>query len=177
MKKAIAALLLAVGVFSATSAWAGYSALGEDQSNVFVGAGGIYLRGDNAAGAESSEFLPTVNVSGLADTWAWQAFYAFGDPATAFGGSVDYILASNFDECAECPDDSAGAWWFGVGPTVISYQDLFTDAQGANGMDCTCYGANLGFGWIWDSWNFQLYAHYLVSEEVLGLQASVNYAF
>lgn len=176
MRKVCVALLLA----AATTLWAGsafaaYSALGEDQSSVFVGLGGIYLSGDDAAGNGQSEFIPTVNVSGIADSWAWQAFYAFGDPATAFGGSVDYILASNFDECAECPED--GVWWFGVGPTFISYDSLFEDAAGANGVNGDAFGANLGFGWIWDSWNFQLYAHYLLSEEIWALQASLNYAF
>jgi hypothetical protein len=175
MKKAFAALLLVAGILCTNSAWADYSALG-DGSDIAIGAGGIYLRGDDATGASQSEFLPTVNISGLADSWAWQAFYAFGDPATAFGGTVDYIVATNWGECAECPDD-CGTWWFGVGPTVISYTDLFSDAAGANGMDCTCYGANLGFGWMCDSWNFQLYAHYLVNEEVMGVQASVNYNF
>lgn len=175
MKKAMALLLAAVCMLWASSAFAGYSALGDDQKNVFVGVGGLYLSGDDAAGDGQTEFIPTVNISGLADSWAWQAFYAFGDPATAFGGTLDYILASNFDECAECPED--GVWWFGVGPTFISYKNLFEDAAGANGIDCNCLGVNLGFGWLWDSWNFQLYAHYLFSEEVIALQANLNYAF
>lgn len=176
MRKAIALLLVAVGVLWAGSAFAGYSALGEDQSNVYVGVGGIYLRGDNAAGDADSDFLPTVNVSGLADTWAWQAFYAFGDPASAFGGSIDYIVATNFDECAECPEDE-GTWWFGVGPTFISYQSMFENGAGANGVDCNCLGANIGFGYMWDNWNLQLYAHYLLEEEIIALQGSLNYAF
>jgi hypothetical protein len=164
-------------VFWATSAFAGsYASLGEEGSDVFVGVGGLYLSGDDATGASQTEFLPTVNISGVCDTWAWQAFYAFGDTASAFGGSVDYILASNFDECATCPAEE-GVWWFGIGPTVINYDTLFEDAAGANSVSDTEFGGNLGLGWVWDQWALQLYGHYLVDSGTFGLQASINYAF
>jgi hypothetical protein len=177
MKGFVGALAVVLALCWSTAAMAsGYAALG-DNNDLAVGFGGLYLSGDNATGDNSSEFLPTVNISGIADTWAWQAFYAFGDPATAFGGSVDYILASNFDECAECPDDNNGTWWFGIGPSAIHYESLFEDAAGAGGVGCSCFGGNLGFGWIMDNWNLQLYAHYLIEEEVLGFQASANYKF
>jgi hypothetical protein len=177
MKKLTAVLLVVVGMLWATSAFAGsYASLGEDGDMVYIGVGGIMLSGDDATGASQDEFLPTVNISGVCDTWAWQAFYAFGDDASAFGGNVDYILASNFDECATCPAEE-GMWWFGIGPSVVSYSDLFQDAAGANGVDETEIGANLGLGWVWEDWSLQLYAHYLATNGTLGLQASINYGF
>ena len=177
MKKLMAVLLAAVTLLWCTAAFAGsYASLGEDESLVFAGVGGIFLSGSDATGADQDEFLPTVNISGVCDTWAWQAFYAFGDDASAFGGNVNYILASNFDECATCPAEE-GIWWFGAGPSIIVYEDLFQDAAGANGVDDTEFGANLGLGWLKDNWSFQLYGHYFWDSETFGIQGSLNYAF
>jgi hypothetical protein len=149
MSKLMAIVLVVVGLMWSTAAFAGsYASLGEDRSLVYVGAGGIFLSGSDATGADQDEFLPTVNINGVCDTWAWQVFYAFGDDSSAFGGNVNYILASNFDECATCPTDE-GIWWFGVGATVLSYQDLFADAAGLNSVDDTEFGINLGLGWLW----------------------------
>ena len=179
MRKLMGAIVLvAVGLW-ATAALASdsdYASLGNDASNVAIGAGGIFLSGDDALGAKQTEFLPTVNVSGLAKDWSWQVFYAFGDPQTVFGGSADYILASNFDDCATC-GSSSGQWWFGIGPSLIRSENVFEDATGANGMSCTCYGGNVGFGWASDHWNFQLYGHYLANSGDLAAQASINYTF
>jgi hypothetical protein len=175
MKKLMAVIVLAVAALWATSAFADYASLGDDESSVAAGVGGIYLSGNDATGASQSEFLPTVNISGLAEDWAWQVFYAFGSDASAFGGNVDYILADNFDECATC--DDGDRWWFGVGPTLINYDTLFADAAGANSVSDTDWGANLGVGWEMDDWSVNLYAHYLVNNEIWAAQGSINWNF
>ena len=116
------------------AAFAQYSAL-EDHpgSDVSVGLGGIALSGGGDT-VDGSEFVPTISLTGITDMVVWQAFYGFGD-ASVFGGSVDYILASNFDECAECPEDNL--WWFGGGLSLISFTDLFADGPDVPGIDDT----------------------------------------
>jgi hypothetical protein len=178
MKKLMAVIVLATAVgLWATSAFAsGYASLDGNDSQVSVGAGGIFLSGNDAAGGSETDFLPTVNVSGLAQDWEWQVFYAFGSGENVFGGNVDYILASSFDNCATC-QNSDGNWWFGVGPTVVSLSSVLQDAAGANGVSGTDWGGNLGFGWTSNDWSFDLFAHYLVDNQVWAGQASINYNF
>lgn len=173
--RALAAIVIcgAIALWS-NLAWAQYSALGEDaQFGPWIGIGGLYLSGDNGAGESDSEFLPTVNISGLTDHIAWQAFYGFGQDSTVIGGNVDYVIASNFDECFTCPD--AGTWWFGAGLSMFDVTDLYaseTDATAA--VDDTLFGGNLGFGYIWEEWSFNLYTH-LFSDQ-FAVQGSINYA-
>jgi hypothetical protein len=156
------------------AAFAQYSAL-EDHpgSDVSVGLGGIALSGGGDT-VDGSEFVPTISLTGITDMVVWQAFYGFGD-ASVFGGSLDYILASNFDECAECPEDNL--WWFGGGLSLISYTDLFADGTAVAGIDDTEVGVNLGGGTRWDDWGLDVYLHYFPSNEILGVQGQLLYNF
>jgi len=157
------------------AAFASYSAL-EDQpgSDVSVGLGGIALSG-GPTGTSGSEFIPTISLTGISDMVVWQAFYGLGSDATAFGGSVDYVFADNFDECSTCPQDSV--WWFGGGLSLISYSDLFASGAAA-GLDDTEVGANLGGGARWDNnWGIDLYLHYFPSNQILGVQGQLLYNF
>jgi hypothetical protein len=176
MRKLTMVLVLAVAVFWANAAFAqSYSALDDSgYAGPYIGVGGIAITGDDSAGGSASEFLPTVSISGMSDYVVWQAFYGFGDTASAFGGSVDYVLASNFDECATCPDDSL--YWFGAGASLISYTDLFADGTVA-GLDDTELGANLGGGLRWDQWGLDVYLHYFPSSASFGVQGALLYNF
>lgn len=178
MRKLIGALA-AVAVFAwTTAAFAGdYSAL--EDSGAFgpsAGVGVILLSGNNGTGDSDSEMLPTINLSGLCESVAWQVFYGFGSDSSVFGGSVDYIFAHNFDECATCPQN--GIWWFGGGLTLINYSDLFTDSAAAGAaISATDFGVNVGGGYRWDEWGLDAYLHYLPDPEIFGVQAALLYNF
>lgn len=181
MKRLMAVMVLGVALLWASAAFAQYSAL-EDAPNYgpWIGAGGMLISGNNGSGDSDSEFVPTVNIGGMTDYLAWQGFYGFGEESTVWGGSVDYIVASNFDECYTCPTDMLGTWWFGVGGTFMDVQDLyFDDADSTAAFDDTYFGPNLGFGYSWDAWMFNLYAHYLLGddEDQLAFQAAIMYNF
>ncbi len=157
------------------TAFAQYSAL-EDHpgSGVSVTLGGIALSGGGGT-TDGSEFVPTIGLSGLAEDIVWQIFYGMGSDSSLFGGSVDWILADNFDECASCPEDSL--WWFGAGLSLISYTDLFVDGTIA-GIDDTEAGVNMGGGFRWsENWGVDLYVHYFPSNEILGFQGQLLYSF
>jgi hypothetical protein len=71
-----------------------------------------------------------------------------------------------------------GAWWFGAGGTLIDASDLYFDENDAGAaISDTFYGPNLGFGYMWEDWMFNLYGHYLLGgdEDQLAFQASVLY--
>jgi len=156
------------------AAFAQYSALEDTPGDgVSVGIGGIALSGGGGT-TDGSEFVPTISLTGISDMVVWQAFYGMGSDASVFGGSVDYILADNFDECATCPQDSI--WWFGGGLSLVSYSSLFADANGA-GLDDTEVGVNLGGGARWDDWGLDLYVHYLPSNQITGIQGQLLYNF
>lgn len=157
-------------------AWAQYSALGNDKNEFgpWIGAGGMYITGDNGNGESDSEFVPTVNISGVCDYIAWQAFYGFGTDSTIWGGNVDYVLANNFDKCFTCPD--IGTWWFGAGASLIDVNDLYTsDTDATAALSDTLFGGNVGFGYIWNDWSVNVYAH--VFDSQFAVQGSVNYKF
>jgi hypothetical protein len=175
MKK-LAAVMVCVLVL----AWASlasaqtYSAL-DDMTSMgpYIGIGGLMMTGNNGAGDNDSAFLPTVNISGITDYVAWQAFYGMSADSHVFGGSVDYILASNFDDCFTCPE--LGKWWFGVGGTAMSTSALyFDDTDASAAIDKTLFGGNLGFGYIWDRWMLNLYGHVLTDSQY-GIQAAIMY--
>lgn len=176
MKKLLTAVVIATLVLWANLAWAeDYAGLGDNPwEGLQVGAGGIYFSGDdNATPSNSgSEFVPTVNLAGLTDMLAWQVFYGFGSDSTVMGGNVDYIIANNFDECFTCP--TMGTWWFGAGPSIVDVKDLYFDAADANAaLDDTLIGGNLGFGYNYNEWSFNMYAHYLDGQ--FALQGMVLY--
>jgi hypothetical protein len=152
-----------------------YSAL-EDHpgAGVSVGLGGIALSGGGDT-VDGSEFVPTISLTGIAEEVVWQVFYGLGSDSSVFGGSLDWILADNFDECAMCPEDQM--WWFGAGLSLISYSDLFVEGTTA-GISDTEAGVNLGGGFRWDeNWGLDLYLHYFPSNEILGVQGALVYAF
>jgi hypothetical protein len=164
MKKLVLAVAICVMALWATMAWAeDYTGLGGDSfGDIQVGAGGIFFTGDDNATPSNSqtEFVPTVNIHGLTDMLAWQAFYGFGADSTVMGGSLDYIVANNFDKCFTMPD--MGTWWFGVGPSIVDVNDLYFDKGDATaGINDTLIGGNLGFGYNYGQWSFNIYAHYL----------------
>ncbi|MCC7477318.1 hypothetical protein IT575_02570 [bacterium] len=168
-------LVVMVVVWGTTALAAEYSALdGTSWEGPNVGVGGLLLSGDGPGGDSDSEFIPTINVSGLCDYVSWQAFYGFGSDASVFGGTVDYVFANNFDECETCP--TGGVWWLGAGATLMSYSDLFVTGT-TGGLDETEIGANIGGGWRSGDWGVDLYVHYLPSNEVLGFQGAVTYNF
>ena len=181
MKRLIAVIAVGVALLWANAAFAQYSALEDSPAyGPYIGAGGLLISGNNGAGDGDSEFVPTVNIGGLTDYLAWQGFYGFGEDSTVFGGSVDYILANNFDECFTCTDDMIGQWWFGVGGTMVDVDDLYYDSTDSTAaMSETMFGPNIGFGYTWDAWVVNLYAHYLMGddEDQIGIQASVMYNF
>jgi hypothetical protein len=115
MKRLTAVLVVGVALLWSTAAFAQYAALEEaPYMGPYAGVGGLVVSGDDGSGGNGSSFLATVNLAGLTDYLAWQAFYGMdNEEATAWGGSLDYILASNFDECFACP--APGMWWFGAG--------------------------------------------------------------
>jgi len=180
MKRLMAVLVVGVALLWTSAAFAQYSAL-EDAPTYgpWIGAGGLLISGNNAAGDGDSEFIPTVNIGGMTDYLAWQGFYGFGADSTVIGGSVDYIVANNFDECFSCVDGMPGMWWFGVGGTLMDVSDLYyDDGDSTAAMDDTLYGPNLGFGYTWDAWMFNLYAHYLMGDEdQMAFQATIMYNF
>lgn len=178
MHKLLMAVLIGTVALWANLAWAeDYTGMGDKPfEGPMVGAGGIYIAGDdNGNPAESSsEFVPTVNLAGLTDMLAWQVFYGFGSDSTVWGGNVDYIVASNFDECFTCPD--MGTWWFGVGPSLVDVSDLyFDDARPGAALDDTLFGGNVGFGYNWGEWSFNMFAHYLDGQ--FALQGAAMYNF
>jgi hypothetical protein len=176
MKKLAIVMLVGMMALWATMAFAqDYAALGGDDSyGPYLGLGGLYIMGDdNANPANStSEFLPTVNLTGLNDMLAWQVFYGFGAESTVWGGNVDYILANNFDKCFTCPD--MGKWWFGIGPTFMDVSDLYYDSGNTSAaLSDTMIGANLGFGYLYGNWHLNLYAHYMDGQ--MAFQGMVMY--
>ena len=174
MKKLTAILFFTVTVLWASSAFAQYSAL--DDQNEFgpaVGLGGLILSGDDTAGGNQSDFVPTLNISGLSDWLAYQVYFGLDSDVDVWGFDLDYILADNFDECAPCAG-AGGSWWFGAGPSYIDYSNLFNDS--GSGISGSGIGANLGFGYIWDQWSFNIYADYFFDESAFGLMGSINYA-
>ena len=178
MKRLAVVMLVGAALLWAGTAFAQYSALEEDVNyGPYFGVGGLMVMGDNGADDSDSEFLPTVNLAGMTDYLAWQAFYGFGTDSTAWGGSLDWILASNFDECFTCPGE--GMYWFGVGATYIDVSDLYFDANDANAaVTDPFYGPNLGFGYVWDDWMLGLYLHYLLGDEYgdqMAVQGMVMY--
>lgn len=175
MKRLSAVLVIGAVLLWSSMAWAQYSALGDDPDyGPWAGVGGLFISGDNGAGDSDSEFLPTVNLGGLTDYLAWQAFYGFGADSTAFGGSLDYIFANNFDECFTCPD--AGTWWFGAGVSMLDVSDLYFDDNDATAaVGDTYFGPNLGFGYSWDEWSLNLYAH--LFDDQFAVNGAVMYNF
>lgn len=178
MRKLVGALAVTAALMWGTTAFAGdYSAL--DDSGVFgpsVGLGAIVFSGDNGAGGSDTQFVPTINISGITDMIAWQVFYGSDSDTSTFGGSADYILASNFDECATCPEN--GIYWFGAGLSLIDYSDLFFDGATATAaVSDTEFGVNVGGGYRWDEWGFDAYLHYLVDSGTIGFQAALLYNF
>ena len=176
MKKLAAFLIVAVCSLWATSAFAQYSALGEDGESYgpTVGVTALGLFGDDAAGDSTSEFLVGIDLGGINDFIAWNVFWATGEEANAFGGSANYIVANNFEDCGGCGGN--GAWWFGPGLSLISVSDAFAgDGETATGADFDALGLNLGVGYVMDDWSLDLRTHYFWDEEVFGVQASVNY--
>jgi hypothetical protein len=177
MRKLTAILLAGLVLLWATVASAqSYSALDDSSGDVSIGLGGIVLSGDDGSGESGSEFLPTISLTGINEYVVWQAFYGFGSDSSVFGGSVDWILASNFDECAVCPTE--GLYWFGVGPTLVSYSDLFADeAVTTSAVSETEIGLNIGGGWRQDQWGLDVYVHYLPSNSIIGVQGMLLYNF
>ena len=176
MKRLIAVLVMGAILLWATTALAQYSALEDDPVyGPYVGIGGLVIFGDNGSAESDSEFLATLNLGGLTDYLAYQIFYGMGEESTAWGGSIDYILASNFDECFTCPEE--GKWWFGVGGTFVDIDDLYYDENDASAaLADTFYGPNLGFGYMWGDWTLNLFGHYMINDEdQFGLQGSVMY--
>lgn len=178
MKRLTAVLVVGVALFWSTAAFAQYAAL-EDSPFMgpYAGVGGLVVSGDDGSGGNGSAFLATVNLAGLTDYLAWQAFYGMdNEEATAWGGSLDYIVASNFDECFSCP--APGMWWFGVGGTLLDATDLYFDNNDANAaISDTFFGPNLGFGYIWGDWMLNIYGHYLLGgdEDQLAFQGDILY--
>lgn len=174
MRKLSVLMVLAVSLFWANTAFAQYSAL-EDFAGTgpSIGLGGILITGSDSTDASTSEFLPTVSLTGMTEYIVWQAFYGFGSDSSLFGGSVDWILASNFDECMVCPEDQL--WWVGVGPTLVSYSDLFT--VGTESLSETEVGLNVGGGIRWDQWGLDAYLHYFPSNELFAIQGALLYNF
>jgi hypothetical protein len=173
-------LVVVIGVIAlwASAAWADILTPVQNKTNqsATVGAGGIFFNGDDNATPSSSqtEFVPTVNLAGLTDMLAWQVFYGFGSDATVWGGSADYIVASNFKKCFALPN--TGTWWFGIGPSLIDVNGLYTDdAVPAAALDDTLFGGNLGFGYKMNEWGFNLYAHILDGQ--MAVQGAVMYNF
>jgi hypothetical protein len=177
MRKLTAVLIAGMVLLWASVASAqSYSALDDSQGDVSVGLGGILINGTNGADESDSEFLPTISLTGISDYIVWQAFYGFGEDSSVFGASADYILASNFDECATCPGE--GMYWFGVGPTLVAYSDLFADEGVATAaIEETEVGLNLGGGWRQNEWGVDLYLHYLPSNEIIAVQGMILYNF
>lgn len=174
MKKLTAILFFAITVLWASSAFAQYSAL--DDQNEYgpaIGIGGLMLSGDDSAGNGQNDFVPTLNISGVSDWLAYQVYFGLDSDVDIWGFDLDYIFANNFDECAPCAG-AGGSWWFGGGPSFIDYGGLFSgDEAGISGSGL---GANLGFGYIWDQWSFNLYTTYFFDESAYGLMGSINYA-
>jgi hypothetical protein len=171
--------LAVIIVWAAITLWAGlawaqeYSVLDKapvDSPN--FGIGGLMMSGDNALGAGDSEFIPTVNLSGVTDFVAYQVFYGMGSDSTVLGGSLDYILASNSKKLLACP--TLGKWWFGAGVSAMDVNDLYAVTDGSAGVDETLLGGNLGFGYTWDRWAFNIYAH-MLTESQIGIQAALLY--
>jgi len=179
MKRLTAVLVIGVVLLWSTGAFAQYAALEDSPwAGPWVGVGGLVISGDDGSGNSNDAFVGTVNIAGLTDYLAWQAFYGMdGEEATVWGGSVDYIVASNFDECFTCPD--MGVWWFGVGGTLMDATDLYYDENDANAaLSETYYGPNLGFGYAWGDWMLNLYGHYLMADEdSIAFQGMVMYNF
>ena len=165
MKRLTAVMLVGVMLLWAGTAFAQYSALEESATyGPYFGLGGLMIMGDNGAEDSDSEFLPTVNLAGMTDYRAWQAFYGFGTDSTVWGGNLDWIVASNFDECFTCPDE--GLYWFGIGGSYVDVSDLYFDAADSNAaVSDAYYGPNLGFGYMWDDWALNIYLHYLLGDE------------
>jgi hypothetical protein len=169
-------MLVMVSVIWASSAFAQYSVLEDEVSyGPWVGAGGILVFGEDGVGDDQSEFIPAISISGLNKYVAWQAFYGMGEDSTAFGGTLDYVLWSNMEDCIDC--DGKGIWWFGAGVTLMDVDDLYVDDTNAGtAVNDTLWGGNLGFGYMWGDWMLSLYGHYL-TEDQLAVQAQVNYNF
>jgi hypothetical protein len=177
--EAVMKIVAAAVIGSVLMLWAGiasaqdYSALDEGAYyGPYIGVGGLMMTGDNGLGDNDSEFIPTVNLSGVTDYLAYQLFYGFGSDSSVLGGSLDYVIANNFDECSTCPD--MGMWWFGAGVTAMDVTDLYAGTDTNAGIDDTLFGGNLGFGYMWDRWAFNIYAH-LMTESQIGLQAAILY--
>ena len=183
MKKLTAILMLVIALLWAGAAFAQeYSALGDTTDSVlggpaeigfWAGGGGLYLSGDNGAGNGDSAFIPTVNIGGLTDFVAWQAFYGLGSDTTIWGGTLDYIVADNKKDCIISP--TLGKWWFGVGATYMDASDLYFDSNDATAaLSDSFFGGNLGFGYLWDKWSLNVYAHYL-NDNQLAFQGALMY--
>jgi len=157
-----------------SAAFAQYAALeGDSRVGPWLGLGGIYFNGDDTAGNSDSDVLPTINFAGVTEYLAWQLFYGMNDDSSALGGSLDYILADNFEDCMY-PDD--GIWWFGAGVSVASVSDLYFDnANPGNAVDEVLFGGNLGLGYAWDQWALQFYGH-LFTDSHFAFQGMVLYS-
>jgi hypothetical protein len=175
MRKLMAVIVLGVAVLWASSAWAQYSALGDmPDYGPWLGVGGIIISGDNGAGDSDDTILPTVNLTGITEYLAWQVFYGFNSDTSVIGGNVDYIVANNFDECFTCPGQ--GMWWFGIGPSFIDATDLYFDENDPSAaIDDSYFGGNLGFGYMWEDWAINLYAH--IFEDQYAFQGMILYSF
>ena len=180
MKRLTAVLVVGVALLWVSTAFAQYSALEDAPAyGPWIGAGGLVISGDNAVGESDSAFLGTVTIAGMVDYLTWQAFYGMDfEEGTAWGGSIDYVLASNFDECFTCPEESM--WWFGAGGTLIDVSDLYYDENDATAaLDDTFFGPNIGVGYVWEDWLLTFYVHYLFGDESdsLAFQGNVMYNF
>lgn len=153
----------------------GYAALGGDAGGVSAGPGLLLISGKNSAGTQQNVIIPTLDLSGLSHTLAWQVFYSVGNGPTVIGGAADFILAGSGDNGPACPDH---AWWFGGGPSVIHLEDIFANAAGVNTIgESINEGLNLGTGWTGRHWNFEGRAHYLFQDRMLIVQADVERRF
>ena len=128
-------------------------------AGLWLGLGFLSTELESGAVFTDSNIVSTVNLSGLSDSIAWDAFYAVDENDGAYGADLDYIIYSNQD------DDRY--WWTGIGPSFFSYDRTVT------GDTHTRFGANLGLGYHFNDFAVRMYGIYFDGD--LSFQSTVSF--
>ncbi len=173
MKRVLLALICACALFAARPALAQYAVLEDMPYAPTLGAGVMYVNGDNTLGQNSDQWFLTVNGQIEADQYVLNLFLGTDPQAGGFiyGALADYVVSRSD---AALLKQAAPGYWVGAGAALVGFSDLFpTETDG--GICQLDFGPNVTLGFEYNSWKINLGASYLLDTENAMLSATVNF--
>ena len=128
-------------------------------AGLWLGLGFLSTELESGAVFTDSNIVSTVNLSGLTNSFAWDAFLAVDENDGAYGADLDYVFYEK--------NNGDSYWWAGIGPSFFSYERTVTGDRHSR------YGANLGLGYHFDDFAVRLYGIYFDGD--LSVQSTVSF--